>query len=513
MSCTVKQDESILNKLLLNRAAVSALVAATAMVTITTVAAGDSPEGNERFVQESSSEMQADDNDAAALQNMVSRAGITLTPETIRRILEAYPEVLDATATGEREAILQEAAAAYPARFEVTGQAKIYEDTNLNVKNAGGRYTASGIDVLLNYSSILSGVSYENMALWGTSQNRDIEAKLAVDAEFEAYGVYGRADAGPPPFPAVTYGVYGTTNQPTGFGGYFVNTHDINVGGAVNTSTALYVKSDGANAHSSGNPASYTAAIETTNTANASGLAVFLNNGEASSVDTYIGFITQNKVGNASRLAGQIRGINGVSENGVQFVSNSADFAEFLPRADSSENIEAGDIVGVVKGRISQDLSGAHNIQVVSSAPIVVGNMPSPDTEHLYEQVAFLGQVPVKVVGRVKAGDYVVASGKNDGIGVAVSPENMTPEQYRMNVGRAWEASGEEGVKLINTAVGLGASDAYTYMHKQDQRIASLEQQLSSKMARLERLAAQLESLTQKVAYIQAANMTVNVAK
>ncbi len=118
----------------------------------------------------------------------------------------------------------------------------------------------------------------------------------------------------------------------------------------------------------------------------------------------------------------------------------------------------------------------------------------------------------MKVKGSVKAGDYIVASGKNDGLGIAVSPDNMTPEDFKMAVGQAWESSNEQGVKLINTAVGLAADDAYAYMKKQDQRIASLEQQLSAKMARLDRLAAQMEALTQKVAYIQSANMTASAS-
>ena len=89
----------------------------------------------------------------------------------------------------------------------------------------------------------------------------------------------------------------------------------------------------------------------------------------------------------------------------------------------------------------------------------------------------------------------------------------MTADDFRLMVGRAWESSGEQGMKLINTAVGVDSDGAYAYMKKQDQRIARLEQQLSSKMAGLERLAAQLESLTRKVAYIQAASMTVSAAK
>ncbi|WP_305802769.1 hypothetical protein, partial [Thiolapillus sp.] len=112
--------------------------------------------------------------------------------------------------------------------------------------------------------------------------------------------------------------------------------------------------------------------------------------------------------------------------------------------------------------------------------------------------------------GAVIAGDYIVASGNNDGIGIAIAPDQMTPEDFKMAVGQAWESSAETGVKLVNTAVGLAADDAYAYMKKQDQRIASLEKQLNAKMARLDRLAGQLEALTQKVAYIQLASMAAS---
>lgn len=502
MYCELKQTGSETSQLSKKGCTVSFLV--VAMATITTVAVGEPVEDEESLVQKTSFGIQADDSDASALQNMVSRAGISLSPEAIKRILEAYPDA----GGGEREAVLEEAAAIYPARFEVTGRAKIYEDTNLNLKNAGGRFTASGIDVLLNYTSVINGVSYENMALRGTSHSQDIEAKLAVDAEFEAYGVYGRADAGPPPFPAVTYGVYGTTNQHSGFGGYFTNTSD-----ATGYSQALYAKGAGRNASHTADPRSYVATVEATNSLNASMLAIYSSDDEASGPDTFIGFIGRNRANDADRLAGEIRGVHGANENGIQLVSNAADFAEYLPRVNPEENLEAGDVVGVVQGKISRDLRGAHHVQVISTSPIVGGNMPQPDKENLYEQVAFIGQAPVKVKGVVKAGDYIVASGDNDGTGIAIAPENMTPDDYRMAVGQAWESSDASGVKLINTAVGLAADDAYAYMKKQDQRIASLEQQLSSKMAGLERLAAQLESLTRKVAYIQAASMAVSAAR
>jgi hypothetical protein len=509
MSNVFTQDESILNKVIFNRFTVSALIAA--MATATTVAVGDTLEGDGGFVQELSAEIQTDDSDANALQSMVSRAGITLTPETIKRMLAAYPEILNAGELEDRNAIVEGAAAVYPAKFEVSGRDKIYEDTNLNTQNAGGRYTAAGIDVLLNYTSVLNGVSYENMALWGTSHSRDIEAKLAVDAEFEAYGVYGRADAGPPPFPAVTYGVYGTTNQKDGYGVYAVNTSPEgdapgNAGGvALLASGAIRGNRTSGGAEHIDN---HVAIIENNSVGNTHVLALSMPN------DTFLGaldnFVTFYHGGiTAADAVGAIEGFGG----GVNYKSGSADFAEWIPRGDLKEPVEAGDIVAIVAGKVSRDLSKADHIKVISTAPAFTGNDPGYGKRDQYALVSMMGQVPVKVTGVVRAGDYIVASGKNDGTGIAIPAEKMTPDDFRLMVGRAWASSDVPGVKLVNTAVGLGASGVYAYMHKQDQRIASLEQQLSSKMARLERLSAQLESLTRKVAYIQAANMTVNVAK
>ena len=156
--------------------------------------------------------------------------------------------------------------------------------------------------------------------------------------------------------------------------------------------------------------------------------------------------------GASNRIAGQIEG-NGAG--GVNYKSSGSDFAEWLPRLDREERIEAGDIVGVFEGRISRKTAGANQVMVISTAPIVLGNSPSESEEHLYEKVAFVGQAPVKVRGPIKAGDYIIASGLNDGTSVAVSPEEMTTSQRSLVVGQAWESSSDLGVKLVNTAVGL----------------------------------------------------------
>ncbi len=511
MPCRAIQCGNVCNKLFLNKIAMSALVAAMAIATA--AVAEETVEEDTQVFHEQSVETGMDNDDVRVLASMANHAGITLTPETIKRMLATHPEITDGVDSGQRDAFVREAAAIYPARFEVTGQATIYEDTLFNLKSAGGRFTAAGIDVLLNYSSVLGGVSYENMALWGSSHSNQIEAKLAVDAEFEAYGVYGRADAGPPPFPAVTYGVYGTTNQPTGYGVYAINTAPqgdaANDGGGV----ALFATGNINGLYTSGGIRAmdnHVAIIENTVPGGLNAHVLALSMPNETSPGGADNFITFYAGGETETDA--VGSIEGNSAGGVVYKTSGADFAEWIPRKNLDEPIETGDVVGIAGGKVSRNLKGFDHIQVISTAPGFAGNAPGDDKIDQYALVAMMGQVPVKVSGAVKAGDYIVASGRNDGAGIAIQADKMRPEDFRMMVGRAWESSDDLGIKLVDTAVGFGASDVYAYMRKQDQRIASLEQQLSAKMAHLDRLAAQTEILSRKVASIQSANMVVKSA-
>ena len=90
---------------------------------------------------------------------------------------------------------------------------------------------------------------------------------------------------------------------------------------------------------------------------------------------------------------------------------------------------------------------------VVSSMPLVLGNWIGKGKEHLYEAVAFVGQVPVRVLGVVNAGDYIIPSGKNNGTGIAISKDKLTAEQISQIVGQAWENSNTVTEKLVNVAI------------------------------------------------------------
>jgi hypothetical protein len=96
---------------------------------------------------------------------------------------------------------------------------------------------------------------------------------------------------------------------------------------------------------------------------------------------------------------------------------------------------------------------------VVSSNPIVVGNMPPKELEPLHEKIAFMGQVPVRVAGSVSIGDYILPSGNNDGMGIAVCPDDMKLGDYSRIVGVSWEAAEDTPLNVVNVAIGINAED------------------------------------------------------
>lgn len=169
---------------------------------------------------------------------------------------------------------------------------------------------------------------------------------------------------------------------------------------------------------------------------------------------------------------------------GIAFESGSGDYAEWLEKADPAEQFTFGDIVGVRGGKISRNTAGADQLMVVSMAPIVIGNMPEKGKEANYEKVAFIGQVPVKVKGAVHVGDYILASGGNDGTGYAVSPDNMQIADYAKVVGVAWsDASSMSGASYVRAAVGLNNNALVSQLTAQQKEIDQLKQTLQSVMA------------------------------
>jgi hypothetical protein len=190
-----------------------------------------------------------------------------------------------------------------------------------------------------------------------------------------------------------------------------------------------------------------------------------------------------NAASEATSLAGAITSRNTYVSNaqnnvGVTYQSGSADYAEWLPKANTGEVYQAGFVVGLKNGRISLNTTGAEKLFVISTKPIVLGNMPEEGKEAGYEKVAFMGQVPVQVLGKVNAGDYILPSGKNNGLAIAVSPDKMKPEDYTRIVGVAWASSENAVFGKINTAIGLNTGDVSKVVAEQSKEITALRSRI-----------------------------------
>lgn len=164
---------------------------------------------------------------------------------------------------------------------------------------------------------------------------------------------------------------------------------------------------------------------------------------------------------------------------GVAYESGHGDYAEWLERDDHSEYLTAGDIVGVKAAKITKDLTDFEQVMVVSYKPIILGNIPDENKTHLGNNIAFMGQVPVKVIGPVSSGDYIVAHGEVSGYGKAINPKEMKTENFKFAVGRSWDTNLNDGPKLINTVVGIHNGDWVKVMQKIELRQEKFEDRLN----------------------------------
>lgn len=185
-------------------------------------------------------------------------------------------------------------------------------------------------------------------------------------------------------------------------------------------------------------------------------------------------YITFFKGDNAA--AGAIEG-NGLG--GVVYKSGGADFAEYMPVYSDQEVFSPGDIVGILDGKVTFNTSETNKVMVITDRPIVVGNMQGQEEDGKgNEIVGFIGQVSVRIRGKVTAGDWIVSSELNDGTGYAVSTDAITLDHKI--VGQAWESSEDPGIKRVNTAIGLDQSAAKNNLIKQQQsQINDLQDQIN----------------------------------
>lgn len=164
---------------------------------------------------------------------------------------------------------------------------------------------------------------------------------------------------------------------------------------------------------------------------------------------------------------------------GIAYESEGADYAEWLPKADTSEILNPGDVVGVIGGKISKQYQEADKFMVISHQPMVVGNMPGESKVNGYEKIAFIGQVPVKVIGKVNIGEYILPSGNGDGYAIAVANQEMKALDYQRIIGIAWsKGDSTKRVNLINTAVGINSNDMASVINQMQSMMNSMQMAL-----------------------------------
>lgn len=173
---------------------------------------------------------------------------------------------------------------------------------------------------------------------------------------------------------------------------------------------------------------------------------------------------------------------------GVTYESGSGDYAEWLPKENPEEQFLPGQIVGLKHGKISKVLEGADKFMVISTKPIVLGNAPAQDQKNRFEKVAFMGQVPVHVLGKARAGDYILPSGAQDGMGRAVSPADMKAEDFANIIGTAWSDSENDTYSLVNVAVGLYDGDIHKVIAGNQENMEDLKDKFNKSNEALSRL-------------------------
>ena len=225
-------------------------------------------------------------------------------------------------------------------------------------------------------------------------------------------------------------------------------------------------------------------------------LQLSLNGTDIDEQTQFIGFTGGDDKKLLGGISGHFNDNLGFAQSGIKLESAGADYAEYLEKIDSKEVIEKGEIVGVFEGKITKNTSKAQKIMAVSSMPLVVGNWKGDGNPRDYIAIAFVGQVPVHVKGPVAAGDFIIPSGLNDGTGVAVSPSDLKVEHIAQILGKAWESSSSEAVKLINVAI--------TPLDNPAQLLVRFEQRQSRLEAENQSLRDEVTSLRQEFEALRA---------
>ena len=114
----------------------------------------------------------------------------------------------------------------------------------------------------------------------------------------------------------------------------------------------------------------------------------------------------------------------------------------------------------------------------------------------------------MKVKGDVFAGDYILPSGDNNGIGIGVSKSDLKAVDYKNIIGVAWTSSLENEYDIVKIAIGLNSNDIADFVDKQQQQINSLEERVALIESKLAPNSDSLKNITSKKEPQQTQNNT-----
>eukprot|EP01043_Picozoa_sp_COSAG02_P027174 COSAG02_NODE_1589_length_11792_cov_203.500898_9_plen_717_part_00 len=145
----------------------------------------------------------------------------------------------------------------------------------------------------------------------------------------------------------------------------------------------------------------------------------------------YISFQSEGEEGRMDEV-----GSLSTSGAGLKFTTAAGDFAEWHELSDHAETLEAGDVVGIRRGKVSRRTARAAMVGVVTDKAAVVGSWSrwtGSSTKRTGAEIAYCGRVPVRVRGPVQEGEVLVSSGREDGLAVAISNSSAANQGCEIN--------------------------------------------------------------------------------
>jgi hypothetical protein len=175
------------------------------------------------------------------------------------------------------------------------------------------------------------------------------------------------------------------------------------------------------------------------------------------------------------------------TRQGILLESTGADYAEYISKDNIEVDFAPCDIVGIRDGKVVASTEASDQFMVVSQRPVVIGNSPMDRPVDQFELVAFVGQVYVKVRGAVKAGQYIVASPTEAGVGIAKDGADLTNADLKRVVGQAWETSASNSLRVVKvglTIASISSAKAENIL-KLEAELTSLRDELKATLSEL----------------------------